>query len=201
MSDVLYRPFALSSSGCPPEISSSYLKSCMTMLTYMDELDPREPGFEDVRHMYLLVLKHDIIQAAFSVCYYIKRAPDNLPGPVRPNSHWQPGVSPGPSEGAASGHDGQLWSASTLIATVERTLDSLIGIIKDSSSDLRDIVALSIVLQSVQVGPPEQKLDKIKVGIRRILDIALQVLGMRSDKLGALPVSSQFSIFSTQIWS
>ncbi|KAL1883285.1 hypothetical protein Daus18300_000343 [Diaporthe australafricana] len=71
---ALYRPFALSTVECPAHITTSYLKSSMTMLTYMDELDPRTPGFGDVSHMYHVVLKHDIMQAAFSVCYFIKMA-------------------------------------------------------------------------------------------------------------------------------
>lgn len=71
---ALYRPFALSTVECPAHITTSYLKSSMTMLTYMDELDPRTPGFGDVSHMYHVVLKHDIMQAAFSVCYFIKLA-------------------------------------------------------------------------------------------------------------------------------
>ncbi|KAH8768884.1 hypothetical protein F5883DRAFT_417490 [Diaporthe sp. PMI_573] len=71
---ALYRPFALSTVECPAHITTGYLKSSMTMLTYMDELDPRTPGFGDVSHMYHVVLKHDIMQAAFSVCYFIKLA-------------------------------------------------------------------------------------------------------------------------------
>ncbi|KAJ0120813.1 zn2cys6 transcription factor [Diaporthe amygdali] len=71
---ALYRPFALSTVECPAHITTSYLKSSMTMLTYMDELDPRTPGFGDVSHMYHVVLKHDIMQAAFSVCYFIRSA-------------------------------------------------------------------------------------------------------------------------------
>ncbi|CAN8104343.1 unnamed protein product [Discula destructiva] len=73
---ALYRPFALSTVECPAHITTSYLKSSMTMLTYMDELDPHMPGFSDVSHMYHIVLKHDIMQAAFSVCYFIKLAND-----------------------------------------------------------------------------------------------------------------------------
>jgi hypothetical protein len=192
----LYRPFALSSSNCPAQISSSYLKSCMTMLTYMDELDPRTPGYTDVVHMYQLVLKHDIIQAAFSVCYYIKNAPDNTPG-ARPGTvQWLPGMSPVPGDFSMPPQDsGNMWSAATLIRTVERTLESLIGLIKDSSSDLRDIVALSIVLSSVQAGNAEQKLEKVKIGVRKILDTSIHALNSKSDSMSSIPVS--FALLGT----
>lgn len=73
---ALYRPFALSTVECPAHITTSYLKSSMVMLTYMDELDTRMAGFSDVSHMYHIVLRHDIMQAAFSVCYFIKIAND-----------------------------------------------------------------------------------------------------------------------------
>ncbi len=73
----LYRPFALSASADyppPAAISDVYLKSSMAMLTYMKELDPAIPGFDDVNHMYYVILRHDIVQAAFSICYYIMQA-------------------------------------------------------------------------------------------------------------------------------
>lgn len=84
---ALYRPFALSASAeCPPPavITDVYLKSSMAMLTYMEELDPTIPGFDDVSHMYYVILRNDIVQAAFSVCYYIMQAveAETSPGPV-----------------------------------------------------------------------------------------------------------------------
>ncbi|CAK7197508.1 hypothetical protein SEUCBS139899_000155 [Sporothrix eucalyptigena] len=84
---ALYRPFALSASAdCPPPaaISDVYLKSSMAMLTYMEELDPTIPGFDDVSHMYYVILRNDIVQAAFSVCFYIKQAveAETSPGTV-----------------------------------------------------------------------------------------------------------------------
>lgn len=98
---ALYRPFALSASAeCPPPavISDVYLKSSMAMLTYMEELDPTIPGFDDVSHMYYVILRNDIVQAAFSVCYYIMQAVEAE-------------TSPGPSGGGAPGSSGA--SAST----------------------------------------------------------------------------------------
>lgn len=188
---ALYRPFAMGTIKSPPHILSSYLKSSMTILTYMDELDHSVPGFPDVEHMYQLVLKHDIIQAAFSVCYYIKTAPEN-----NSQGHWNPGASPGPSEtGSSVSYETRpIWSAATLTQAVEKTMDSLIALIKDSSSDLRDIVALSVVLSSVQPGTPEQRFERITAGIRRILDTCLLSLKTKpSGNMSTLPVSAAFA--------
>jgi hypothetical protein len=169
---ALYRPFAMSTTDCPPHILNSYLKSSMTILTYMDELDPSAPGFQDVVHMYLVILKHDIIQAAFSVCYFIKIAQDTaVPG------QWRPSASPGLSDSSSQDYEMRpMWSTATLIKTVEKTLDSLIGLIKDSTSDLRDIVALSVVLSSVQAGTAEQRFERIANGIQRILETCMESL-------------------------
>lgn len=182
----LYRPFAMGTPNCPPHIMNSYLKSSMAILTYMDELDPTIPGFEDVVHMYQLILKHDIIQAAFSVCYFIKIAPDN-----NTQGHWNPGASPTRSD-ASSGLDYEtrpIWSAATMIRTVEKTMDALIALIKDSSSDLRDIVALSIVLSSVQAGTTEQRFERIATGVRRILDTCIESLKTKP-RGNSIPVSN-----------
>lgn len=181
----LYRPFALSTANCPPHITSSYLKSSMIMLTYLDELDPRVPGFSDVNHMYQLVLKHDIIQAAFSVCYYIKNSPETS------NSQWIPGTTPDSTEdGLSNSPDYRpMWSVPGLARAVEKTLESHIALIKDSSSDLKDVVALSIVLYSVQPGTPEQKLESIKAGIRSVLDASLLALNTKTDNISTIPVS------------
>lgn len=135
------------------------------------------------------MLKQDIIQAAFSVCYYIKTAPD-----INSQGHWQPGASPGPSEASSSAtYDARpIWSAATLTATVEKTMDSLISLIKDSSSDIRDIVALSVVLSSVQAGTAEQRFERITSGVRKILETCLVSLkGKPGSNISSLPVSLQ----------
>lgn len=187
---ALYRPFAMGTVGCPSHISNSYLKSSMTILTYMDELDHSVPGFVDVEHMYQLVLKQDIVQAAFSVCYFIKTASE-----TKSHGHWHPGASPGASEASSSATQDTmrpLWSVEKMTQTVEKTMDSLIALIKDSSSDIRDIVALSVVLSSVQAGTPEQRFERITSGVRKILDTCLQSLKRKPGTgISTLPVSSR----------
>ncbi|KAK2072961.1 hypothetical protein P8C59_007278 [Phyllachora maydis] len=181
----LYRPFVLSASTCPRPMASSYLKSCMVMLTYMDELDPRLPGFKEVTHMYQLVLKHDIVQAAFSLCFFIKKAADD----DDEGEDGAAGMSRRSSDRFTLGQDGgHVWSTATLIRLVEKTLDGLLGLIRDSSSDLRDVITLCIVLNTVQAGSGDQKLERTKEGVRRILNVAMQALNAKSDGISSQPI-------------
>ena len=197
---ALYRPFAMGAASCPAQIATSYLKSSMVMLTYVEELDHTLPSFQDVKHMFQLVLKHEMIQAAFSVCYYIKIAPDNTADAQKPGGHWTPrDDTPESSETSStkSSEHQPLWSAATLINRVEKTLENLICQVNDPVSDLRDLIALSIVLNSVQAGTPEEKFERITAGIRKILDTCLQSSNTQPDISisSALPVSLDACFF------
>lgn len=76
---ALYRPFALSSPpDAPPQLWRSYLRSSMILLGYPDEVDRNSSQYQNVSDMYHVILKQDIIQAAFSVCYYLKVAQESL---------------------------------------------------------------------------------------------------------------------------
>ncbi|KAL1864834.1 hypothetical protein VTK73DRAFT_5614 [Phialemonium thermophilum] len=189
----LYRPFAMgSTSPCPARISTSYLKSSMLMLTYMDELDHTIPGFQDVKDMYLVVLKHDIIQAAFSLCYYIMVSPENV-GPDIATKHSGSPKEPSPSPTSGTSDDSSavepIWSVPTLVERVEKTIENCLAQIRDPSCDLRDIVALSIVLNSVQAGTWEQKFERITAGIRKIIDICRPILKMPQGHMSSLSIT------------
>lgn len=201
---ALYRPFALSTVECPAHITTSYLKSSMTMLTYMDELDPRMPGFGDVSHMYHIVLKHDIMQAAFSVCYFIKVANEQAAEAARVGKHAGSshnlaatnGQLPSPE---AAHHPGELgfinaldnrtvWSTQGMTRAVQNTLDSFVKMVKDSSCDLKDTVVLSVVVNAVR-GGAEGRIERITEGIGKIADASLAALGTSAEAFALIPVS------------
>lgn len=72
---ALYRPFALAPPSLEPppaQIVRSYLRSAMSLLNYLEELDPASPIFPETQHQYFLLMHQDIIQAVFSVCYFIR---------------------------------------------------------------------------------------------------------------------------------
>lgn len=230
---ALYRPFALSASpNYPPPtaITDVYLKSSMALLTYMEELDPNTPGFDDVSHMYYVILRHDIVQAAFSVCYYIRQAleaeeANNTTTPSGGNSagfatDGSMGIAArgarkvSPDDGKTPGHVGAypstsgplaamaassnggntstaaggssarkkkvhslIWSATYMIRTVERTMENLARLAGDLSNDLRDVVALAVVLGSVKPATNQnQRNENIRAQVGRVRDTCFDTL-------------------------
>lgn len=203
---ALYRPFALSTVECPMHITTSYLKSSMTMLTYMDELDTRMPGFDDVSHMYHIVLRHDIMQAAFSVCYFIKCANEQQAAAAAAasahssNSNLVNGQLPSPD---VQHHPGELgfinalenrtvWSTQGMTRAVQNTLDSFVSMVQDSSCDLKDTVVLSVVVNSVKGGTTEDKIKRITDGIAQIADASLAALSTSAEAIASMPVSHEW---------
>lgn len=196
---ALYRPFALSTVECPAHITTSYLKSSMTMLTYMDEIDPRMPGFSDVSHMYSIVLKHDIMQAAFSVCYFIKMAANEqqASSKLSSSSHVN-GQLPSPDV-VHHNHRGELsftnaldnrtvWSTQGMTRAVQATLGSFVAMVKDSSCDLKDTVVLSVVVNSVKSGTTDERIKRITEGLSKIADVSLAALGASAEAIASMQV-------------
>ncbi|KAL7787768.1 fungal-specific transcription factor domain-containing protein [Trichoderma ceciliae] len=177
---ALYRPFAMAAPETPSQISRAYLRSCMVILKYLDELDPTLPHFQDISEMYMQLLKRDIIQASLSVCYFIKPA-------VRPsadsNTLAQQGLrsSPGPVDDfpAYIPDDLVLWSPSRLISTVQKTIDLLVGHIR--GSDIKDVVCIAAVLESVR--KPDPRSDEITNNLFGLLNACLRTSNMTMDKL------------------
>ncbi|CAK7270862.1 hypothetical protein SEPCBS57363_004319 [Sporothrix epigloea] len=228
----LYRPFALSVSAeypPPAAVSDVYLKSSMAMLTYMDELDSSAPSYDHVSHMYYVMLRNDIVQAAFSVCYYIIQAVEietsltdgvgssstnagrQGEGSATPPAHahgapppsamsgssgsWGAGRYSGsgsaggssfgtgggrhntPHPSAARKRSVPIWSSTYMIRTVKRTLDSLARLVNDLSFDLRDVVALAVVLGSVMpASSPAERSEQIHLQVRGVLDTCTKQL-------------------------
>lgn len=199
---ALYRPFALSTVDCPAEITASYVKSCMTILTYIDELDPVMAGFADVEYMYNLILRHDITQAAFSICYYIKEANESGSPYCTAPRHGNGTASPSPVPGAPAGSEPQggyanvsntrmLWSPASMSEVVEKRLQGLIASVRGSSGDLKDVAALAVVLASVQPGgTPEQRLELKKEGTRKVFHACLRALNRSAGQIAPASVSA-----------
>lgn len=178
---ALYRPFAIGAPDAPPQISRAYLRSSMVILKYLDELDPMMAHYQDIADMYHLILKRDIVQAALSVCFYIRSA-------IRPShpqgmslSQQALRMSPDPSEDYTTytPDNPMLWSPPRLISTVQKTLDLFVQNV--SSSDTKDIMCLAVVLETVKT--PDPKGEEILHGLRGVLDAALRASSITTDKL------------------
>ncbi|KAH6604893.1 n-terminal binuclear zn cluster-containing dna binding domain-containing [Trichoderma cornu-damae] len=177
---ALYRPFAMAAPEAPPQISRAYLRSCMVILKYLDELDPKLPHFQDISEMYVQMLKRDIIQASLSVCYFIRPA---VRPPADSTMLAQQGLrsSPGPAYEfpAYIPDDLMLWSPSRLISTVQKTIDLLVGHIRDS--DVKDILCIAVVLETVRKA--DARSDEITNGLFGLLDACLRASNVTMDKL------------------
>ncbi|ROW10740.1 hypothetical protein VPNG_05081 [Cytospora leucostoma] len=191
---ALYRPFALSTVECPNHITTSYMKSSMVMLTYMDELDEGIPGFGDVSRMYHVVLKHDIMQAAFSVCYFIKSANEQLArnSMAALNGQLQsPDVANHEGLGFINALDNHMvWSTQGMTRAVQKTLDNFVAMVKDSSCELKDTLILSVVLNSVKGATHDERIQRITEGIVKIVDASMVSLNTNSEAIANMPMMS-----------
>ncbi|KAI3535050.1 fungal specific transcription factor [Colletotrichum tamarilloi] len=180
---ALYRPFALGLPDAPSQISRAYLRSSMVIMRYLDELDPLLSHFQDVSDMYHMVLKKDILQAAFSVCFYIKAATESHINGNTFGIASTVAMSPDPMDDGVtfSTETFALWSPSRLIKTVEKTLNLLVRNV--GGNDVKDIVALAVVLASVQSTNQEQKLQDIRRSLQGVLDACQTATNTSPEKM------------------
>ncbi|KAK4040324.1 hypothetical protein C8A01DRAFT_15766 [Parachaetomium inaequale] len=175
---ALYRPFALVCPNCPLPISCGFLKSCMTVLRYTDELDPLLSDYKDAVAMTLFALQPAMTEAAFGVCWYIKQARESVRAGERawfPPAAWYDG-----GNGNGNGATAELLhpiSLTAMVQAVERSLETLIGLVyQGQSSHVGDLVALSVVLECVQDGETPEKIPRVEAKLGRIKKVCLQVV-------------------------
>ncbi|KAI0381607.1 fungal-specific transcription factor domain-containing protein [Hypomontagnella monticulosa] len=185
---ALYRPFALSSSDVPQQIVTGYLRSSMILLSYLDELDPASPDYHHTWHMHQLVLKQEILQAAFSLCYYMKQATNGTVSPAP--SDLDSGVKSESAEESCTvaSESSILLSLPRLKTIVQKVLENLLRRIREIGTDLRDIISLTVVFNTCQGGTPEQKRDAIKRGIQAIVDAGLQAIHANQENIASMPI-------------
>ncbi|KAI0136813.1 hypothetical protein BJ170DRAFT_589774 [Xylariales sp. AK1849] len=189
---ALYRPFALSTPEVPQQILTAYLRSSMVLLTYLDDLDPSAAKYTQICHMHHLVLKQDILQAAFSVCYYIKHsAAVAATGNSSPRSYPH---APSPRYDSIqeactiASESSILLSRPRLITAVEKALDAMTSRIREIGTDLKDLVSLTVVLAICQGGHAELKRERANNGLRAIVDAGLQSMHRSQDNISSIPL-------------
>lgn len=189
---ALYRPFALSSPDAPQQIMTGYLRSSMILLSYLDEMDPASPDYAHAWHLNHLVLKQDILQAVFSVCYYIKHASPIASVSPR-SSPWSSSTRSDSIEDACviASESSILLSLPRLKRKVEEILESMVRRIREIGTDMKDIITLTVVLSTSIGGTAEQKTERIKRGMQAILDAGLQAMRVNQEKIASMPVSER----------
>ncbi len=175
---ALYRSLAMGTPEAPPQISRAHLRSSMVILKYLDEIDPRQPFFEIITAMYHQMLKHDIAQAALSVCYYIQstyRTSESMMG-------GHPRQSPeygGDDYPLYKPETFSIWSPERLIGTVEKSLEILTK--HATGNDTKDLLTLALVLETVR--KPDPRADEIVHGLYSVLDVLLRSSNTTIDKV------------------
>lgn len=184
---ALYRSLAMGTPDAPPQITRAHLRSSMVILKYLDEIDPRQPYFEIITAMYHQMLKHDIVQAALSVCYYIQaahRSSENMMG-AHPRQSPEYGVDDYPlykPETTLS-----IWSPERMVSTVEKSLEILTR--HSSGNDTKDLLTLALVLETVR--KPELRADEVVRGLYSVLDLLLRSSNTTLEKVRSVPQTQE----------
>ncbi|KAI0015807.1 hypothetical protein F4780DRAFT_44086 [Xylariomycetidae sp. FL0641] len=187
---ALYRPFALSSTDAPQQIMTGYLRSSMVLLSYMDDLDPNTPEYHRIWHMHHLILKQDILQAAFGVCYYIKHTNMRNTSPRSPSWHTHTRSASVEEACAAASESSFFLSGPRLVAVVEKVINNMIKRISELGMSMKDIISLVVVFYTYQIGTVEEKKEAISQGMQKILDAGLQAIRTNQEKITSLPIMS-----------
>lgn len=156
---ALYRTVAMSEQGSRfPEARRGALRSSVAILSHLDALDPTVADLGDIKskdylNLFHLICKDDIAQSSLLVCYEIRSF-----------------NSPDRDVGIGMLDDSAPWTKHSLTRIVENTLNSHLQRLGEFGTDLKAILPLSIVLQSVRSdGTPEGKREMMIRGTERVL--------------------------------
>lgn len=185
---ALYRPFALSDSDVPQQIMTGYLRSSMVLLSYLDELDPSSPDYHHIWHMHQLVLKQEILQAAFSICYYMKQSLHGSGSPVSSTIDSVVKSESAEDTCTIASESSVLLSLPRLKNIVQKVLDTMNKRIREIGTDLRDVVSLTVVFNTSLGGTAEQKREAIKMGLQAILDAGMQAIHANQENIASMPI-------------
>lgn len=191
---ALYRPFALSSADAPQQLMTGYLKSCMILLSYLEEVDPTMPNYPRVWHTHHLVLRRDIMHASFGVCYYMKQI-QSMAAHTRELESPVSTFGPSPVEVACTtaSRSSMLLSLPRLRATVEKVIETLIKRISEIGTDVKDLVSLAVVFYTYQgeTGDPKKQ---VKQALQRIVDAGLQSIHISQEELSSTMMIPQAAL-------
>ena len=180
----LYRPFILGVANVPQQIVRAYLRHSASIVQSIEELDPPIPHSDAVADLCHVGIRGDAVQAALSMCYYIRAAtrPSKDPSLMHVEQALRVAPETDITTAATCPADGVLWSTARLIRAVETVRGFLIQNIK--RGDTRDVICLSAVLESVRT--PEPRTEDIARGLRTVLVQCLRAANCSPERLAAL---------------
>ncbi|PBP23817.1 hypothetical protein BUE80_DR005432 [Diplocarpon rosae] len=170
---AIYRTVAMGSSASYlPQARRGAFRCALAILSHLDALDPTiaDPGVvQSKRHLNLfhILYKNDITQAALLVCNEI-RSLKGVSRSVSTGDEPQESIPP---------------TKPSLTRVVDDTLNSLLSRLGEFGCDLKDILAVSIVLQSVRAeGSGDEIQEAMKKGAQRVLTACQRAMPLaRSD--------------------
>lgn len=168
----IYRAIALSPlRNRFPEARNGAIRSSIELLSHLDALDPTVADLnvikdQDLLNLFHIICKHDIIQSAYFLCYEIQRF-----------------SQPSQDDARFTMADDVSWTKHSLTRIVENTLNSLLQRLGQFGSDLKDVLPLSIVLQTVRSGGTRDvKMGLMQRGAERVWNACRaelpQIIGM-----------------------
>ncbi|KAI0432310.1 fungal-specific transcription factor domain-containing protein [Xylaria sp. FL1042] len=183
---ALYRPFALSSADAPQQIMTGYLKSCMVLLSFLEDVGPSTPDYPHIWPMHYFVLKRDVIHASFGVCYYMKQIQSSAVS-TRESGTPESSSRPDSIEIActAASRSSILLSLPRLRATVEKVIDTMISRMSQIGTDLKDLVSLTIVFYTYQ-GETHEPKKEVQQALQRIVDAGLQSIHISQEHISSM---------------
>ncbi|PVH80844.1 hypothetical protein DL98DRAFT_531607 [Cadophora sp. DSE1049] len=189
---AIYRTVVFSQRGHRfPEARKGALRCSLAALSHLDALDPAIADLSIVKsrdylNLFHILYKNDIIQAALLICREI-RSFDQAPAS---------GATP-TSNDVTYPEESFPQTKHSLTRVIENTLHSLLSRLGDFGSDLKDILPLSVVLQSVRAeGTTEEMREVMQRGAERVLTACrralpgVQMQQMGSEKKAATPTAS-----------
>ncbi|KAI0467861.1 fungal-specific transcription factor domain-containing protein [Xylaria cf. heliscus] len=187
---ALYRPFALSSADAPQQIMTGYLKSCMILLSYLEEIDLSRPDYPQIWHLHNLVLRQDVMHASFGICYYMKQMQSSAVSTQELDSP-ESSCRSNPIEAActAASRSSILLSLPRLRTTVERVINTMIRRISEIGTDLKDLVSLTIVFYTYQ-GETHEPKKEVKQALQQIVDAGLQSIHVSQEDISSMTMIS-----------
>ncbi|RAK99583.1 uncharacterized protein BO80DRAFT_426283 [Aspergillus ibericus CBS 121593] len=171
----LYRPIVMGDTREDPlflEIEQACLESSLVVLSYQDYFDPNVADLDVFKStaywdVFQLFCKNDIPWAALSVCGYMKQS----------NQQHSTGQTPMQPTSFPPSIPTATHTKASLTRVVENTLDGLTRTIGETGSNIKDVLLLAVVLQSVRArGSAELKERWMQQGAVKALSACRQHL-------------------------
>ena len=162
-----------------------FVNSSLQILECLGALDPEIKDVDAVNTKPPWALlqnlgKHDIVQAALGICFEIKCMNESMSATdgKDPPNFWLHTVS---AEVDVSLQPSTLKSKAFLIRLVKNTVDLIIRGIADHGNDIKDILLLAVVLQSIKTNAPDaNKHAAMMEELAHVIDACRQRLQMES---------------------